>query len=76
MVRIVVLSIFFFLVIDRACSGQNHDSAFWSQHSPSRPASVLAKDTILFPNDTIYSKYIYTDSGNLSRWADSGAALY
>jgi hypothetical protein len=67
---------FLLLLFDRECSAQVCDSAFWSQHSWSRPDSVLAKDTTLFLNDTIYSRYIYTDSGRHSRWADFGAILY
>jgi hypothetical protein len=76
MLRTGLLWIFLLLGIDHACSAQVRDSAFWSQHSWSRPDSVLAKDTALFSNDTIYSRYIYTDSGKHSRWADSGAILY
>ncbi len=68
--------IFLIIITEHACFAQVHDSIFWSQHSLNRPNSALVKDTLLFPNNTVYGGYTYTDCGKHSHWADTGAVLY
>jgi hypothetical protein len=64
------------LVVSHYTLGQNRDTAFMRLHSLNRPDSVLVKDTLLFPSDTIYSRYCYTSTSTNSRWADSGYSAF
>ncbi|MBN8850666.1 MAG: hypothetical protein J0H07_02300 [Sphingobacteriales bacterium] len=74
--RMLLFWIFLMIATGHAGFAQVHDSSFWAEHSLSRPDSVLVMDTLLFPNNTAYASYTYTDSGKRSRWADSGSVLY
>jgi len=64
------------LLVSRGSLGQRHDSTFRRQHSLNRPDSILAKDTVLFPTDTLFSKSTYTRTAEKLHWADSGAITY
>jgi hypothetical protein len=64
------------LVVSRGSLAQSPDSTFRRQHSLNRPDSVLVKDTLLFPTDTVFSRARYTSTAKTLLWADSGSITY
>jgi hypothetical protein len=64
------------LVVSRAGLAQSLDSAFKGQHSLTRADSILVKDTLLFPTDTLFSRACYTSTTLKLHWSDSGSISY
>jgi hypothetical protein len=64
------------LAVSRCSLAQNPDSAFRRQHLLNRPDSVLIKDTLLFPTDTVFSRVRYTSTAEKLHWSDSGSITY
>ena len=74
--RQLCLLVFCFMLISRTVWSQDYDSTFWFQHSLRRPDSVLIKDTVLLPIDTIFSKCTYTRSPDKRRGGNTGGKVY